>query len=115
MVLPMDQGDALMAAPDPIELARHRIGECIAQIEARMPRLTPAAILHQMDAIRTLAAAHGLTAVEGLAGYGAHHAMLPGRVEATRACLARMDEALSSEGRAADRETILALLAVRLH
>ena len=104
-----------MAASDPIELVRRRIGERIAHIEARMPRLAPAAILYQMDAIRALAAEHGLTAVEGLAGYGARHAMLPGRVQATRACLARMDEALSSASRADDRETILALLAVRLH
>lgn len=104
-----------MAAPDPIELVRHRIGECIAEIEARMPRLAPQAISRQMDAIRTMAAEHGLAALEGLADYGAHHAMLPGRVQATRACLARMDDALVSGNRASDRESILALLAVRLH
>ena len=41
--------------------------------------------------------------------------MLPGRVQATRACLARMDDALVSGDPAHDRESILALLAVRLH
>lgn len=104
-----------MAAPDPIELIRQRIGECIAEIEARMPRLAPRTISRQMDAIRAMAAEHGLAALEGLADYGAHHAMLPGRVQATRACLARMDDALTSGNPANDREAILALLAVRLH
>ncbi len=104
-----------MAAPDPIELIRQRICECIAEIETRMPRLAPQAISRQMDAIRAMAAEHGLAALEGLADYGAHHAMLPGRVQATRACLARMDDALVSGNRASDRESILALLAVRLH
>lgn len=104
-----------MAAPDPIDLIRHRIGECIAEMEARMPRLAPQAISLQMGAIRALAAEHGLAAVEGLADYGQHHALLPGRVQATRACLARMDEALVSGDPAHDRESILALLAVRLH
>ena len=32
-----------------------------------------------MDAIRSLAAEHGLAALEGLADYGAHHALMPGR------------------------------------
>ncbi len=104
-----------MAAPDPLDLIRHRIGECIAEIEARMPRLAPRAICRQMDAIRAMAAEHGLAALEGLADYGAHHAMMPGRVQATRACLAHMDEALVSGDAARDRESILALLAVRLH
>ena len=104
-----------MAAPDPIDLIRHRIGECIAEIEARLPRLAPHAISSQMNAIRAMAAEHGLAALEGLANYGAHHAMLPGRIQATRACLARMDEALVSRNSANDRESILALLAVRLH
>ena len=104
-----------MAAPDPIELIRQRIGECIADIEARMPRLAPRAICRQMGAIRAMAAEHGLAALEGLADYGAHRVMMPGRVQATRACLARMDDALVSGDPAHDRESILALLAVRLH
>ena len=104
-----------MAANDPIELIRQRIGDCIAEIEACMPRLGASAICRQMDAIRAMAAEHGLAALEGLADYGAHHALMPGRVQATRACLARMDEALGSGDPAHDRESILALLAVRLH
>ena len=104
-----------MAASDPIELIRHRIGECIAEIEARMPRLGASAICSQMHAIRAMAAEHGLAALEGLADYGAHHAMMPGRIQATRACLARRDDALVSGDPAHDRESILALLAVRLH
>ena len=48
-------------------------------------------------AIRAMAADHGLIALEGLADYGAHHAMLPGYREATRACLSHMDEALGSD------------------
>jgi hypothetical protein len=104
-----------MAAPDPIELIRHRIGECIADIEARMPRLAPQAISRQLDAIRAMAAEHGLAALEGLADYGAHHAMLPGRIQATRACLARMDDAIVGGNSDHDRQAILALLAVRLH
>jgi len=104
-----------MAAPDPIDLIRQRIAESIAEIEALMPRLASRAVCRQMDAIRAMAAEHGLAALEGLADYGAHHAMLPGRVEATRACLARMDDALVSGDPSHDRESILALLAVRLH
>ena len=104
-----------MATPDPIDLIRQRIGECIAEMEARVPRLAPKAISRQMGAIRAMAAEHGLAALEGLADYGAHHALMPGRVQATRACLARMDEALISGNPATDRESILALLAVRLH
>jgi hypothetical protein len=104
-----------MAAPDPIDHIRQRIGDCIAELEARMPRLAPSAISRRMDEIRAMAAQHGLAALEGLADYGTHHALLPGRIQATRACLARMDEALVSGDPAHDRESILALLAVRLH
>lgn len=103
-----------MAAPEPIELIRRRIGECIADIEARMPRLAPSAICRQMDAIRAIAAEHGFAALEGLADYGAHRAMMPGYAQATRACLSHMDEALISN-LPSDRESILAALAVRLH
>jgi hypothetical protein len=40
---------------------------------------------------------------------------MPGGLQATRACLEHMDEALLSEDGAHDRESILAALAVRLH
>ena len=56
-----------------------------------------------------------LAALEGLADYGAHHALMPGHRAATRACLEHMDEALVSDDGLNDRESILAALAVRLH
>jgi len=104
-----------MAALDSLQLVRARIGERIADIEARMPRLAPQAISNKMDAIRAIAAEHGLAALEGLADYGAHHAMMPGHAQATRACLDHMGVALASNDPAHDRETILAALALRLH
>ena len=98
-----------------LNIVRSRIGERIAEIEQRMPRLAPHAISQKMDAIRLMAAEHGLVALEGLADYGAHHAMMPGCRNATRACLDHMTEALDSADAAHDRESILAALAVRLH
>ena|GEM_PF-1077419 len=100
-------------ASDPLNVARSMICDRIAELEARMPRLAPRMISRRMDAIRSIAAEHGLAALEGLADYGARHAMLPGHREATRACMSHMDEALTSN-RAGDRESILAALAVRL-
>ena len=104
-----------MAALDSLNIARTRIGDRIAEIEQRIARLKPVDICARMEAIRTLAAEHGLAALEGLADYGAHHALMPGHVAATRACLDHMDDALMSDGGANDRESILAALAVRLH
>ena len=98
-----------------LNIVRGRIGERIAEIEQRMPRLAPHAISQKMDAIRSLAAEHGLLALEGLADYGAHHAMMPGCQTATRACLDHMGDALDSDDAIHDREAILAALAVRLH
>ncbi len=103
-----------MARPESLTIVRSRIGERIAEIEARMPRLEPRSISRKMDAIRAMAAEYGLAALEGLADYGAHHAMMPGHAQATRACLDHMEEALNSEG-AGDCESILAALAIRLH
>ena len=103
-----------MATPDSLQIARARISERIAEIETRVSRLKPVDICAKMAAIRAMAAEHGLAALEGLADYGAHHAMMPGYAQATRACLDHMEEALTSEG-ANDRESILAALAIRLH
>lgn len=103
-----------MAASDSLNTARSILCERIAELEARMPRLAPKAISARMDAIRSLAAEHGLAALEGLADYAAHHALMPGHAVATRAAFEHMGEALDSE-RQGDRETILAALAVRLH
>ena len=103
-----------MAASDSLNTARAMICERIAELEARMPRLAPMTIAKKMDAIRSMAAEHGLAALEGLADYAAHHALMPGHRQATRACLDHMGEALASDS-LRDRETILAALAVRLH
>ena len=103
-----------MATPDSLQIVRARIGERIAEIETRVSRLKPIDICAKMAAIRAMAAEHGLAALEGLADYGAHHAMMPGYAQATRACLDHMEEALTSNG-ANDRESILAALAIRLH
>jgi hypothetical protein len=99
---------------DTVRTARAMIGERIADLEARMPKLAPIAIAKKMDAIRSLAAAQGMAALEGLADYAAHHALMPGHATATRAAIEHMGEALCSESQR-DRETILAALAVRLH
>ena len=103
-----------MAASDSLLNARFRISERIAELEARMPRLAPRTISRKMDAIRAMAAEQGLAALEGLADYAAHHALMPGYAQATRACMEHMGEALGSDC-PRDREAILAALAVRLH
>ena len=104
-----------MAAIDSLNIVRLRLGERIAEIEERVSRLKPVDICAKMEAIRTLAAEHGMAALEGLADYGAHHALMPGHVAATRACLEHMGDAMISDGGVHDRESILAALAIRLH
>ena len=100
---------------DSLNIVRLRLSERISEIEDRVARLKPIDICAKMEAIRALAAEHGMAAMEGLADYGAHHALMPGHVAATRACLDHMGEALVSDGGVRDRESILAALAVRLH
>ena len=97
-----------------LNLVRTRISERIAEIEQRAARMKPVDIRAKMDAIRALAADHGLTALEGLACHSAHLAMMPGHRQATRTCLDHMTAALDSNS-ARDRETVLAAIAVRLH
>lgn len=101
-------------ADDKLTSARAMIGERIAELEARMPRLAPQTISRLMDDIRALAAHHGLAALEGLADYGAHHAVMPGAKTAMRCCLEHVREALVAE-HPSEREAILASLAIRLH
>ena len=103
-----------MAGLDSLNIVRARIGERIAEIEERVARLKPVDICSRMEAIRHMAVEHGMGALEGLADYGAHHALMPGHVAATRACLEHMDEALTSN-RSTDTNAILAALALRLH
>ena len=97
-----------------IKLIRGQLGERIAELQLRIPSLKPREIAARMDAIRAMAAEHGLAALEGLADWSAHHALMPGHRVATASCLEHMHEALNSES-TADRQTILAALAVRLH
>jgi hypothetical protein len=108
-------GESVMAGLDSLNIVRARIGERIAEIEERVARLKPVDICAKMEAIRMMAAEHGMVTLEGLADYAAHHALMPGHVAATRACLEHMDEAMMSNDAAHDRESILAALAIRLH
>ena len=101
-------------ATDSLNIVRTRIGERIAEIEARARTLKPVDICAKMAAIRSLAAQHGLTALEGLADYGAHHAMMPGHRAATRCALDHIDAALARNS-PSDRQTVLAAMALRLH
>jgi hypothetical protein len=98
---------------DSIKLVRGQLGERIAELQSRVPSLKPKDIAARMDAIRSLAAEHGLAALEGLADWSAHHALMPGHKVATSTCLEHMHAALDSDS-PGDRQTILAALAVRL-
>ncbi|QDP19621.1 hypothetical protein [Sphingomonas xanthus] len=104
-----------MPAPESLSVVRTRIGERISEIEQRVASLKPVDIAARMEAIRSLASEYGMAALEGLADYGAHHALMPGHRTATRACLSHMGEALVSDNPAHDRESILAALAIQLH
>ena len=99
---------------DPLALVRGQIGLRIAEIQDRGPRLSPLDLYARMDAIRQLAAEHGMVALEGLARNSAQRALLPGHRVAMQSCLEHVDEALDSHS-PADCTTILAALAVRLH
>ena len=99
---------------DSIKLIRGQLGERIAELQLRVPSLKPSDIAARMDAIRAMAAEHGLAALEGLADWSAHHAMMPGCRTATASSLEHMRAALDSNSDA-DRQTVLAALAIRLH
>jgi hypothetical protein len=101
-------------ASDPLALVRGQIGLRIAEIQERGPRLSQLDLHSRMDAIRQMAAEHGMVALEGLARCSAQKALLPGHRVAMRSCLEHIEEALDSQS-SSDRTTILAALAVRLH
>ncbi len=101
-------------AADPLALVRSQIGARIAEIQERGPRLSPLDLHSRMDAIRQMAAEHGMVALEGLARCTAQIALLPGHRVAMRSCLEHIDEAIDSRS-SKDCTTILAALAVRLH
>lgn len=98
---------------DPLGVLRAQVGERIAEIRAAGPRLSPMDLHARMDAIRELAQAHGLGALEALARRSAQMALLPGHRVALQSCLEHVDEALDSRS-AHDGPTILAALAIRL-
>lgn len=100
--------------PESLAAVRGRISARLAEIERRMARMTPADLYAGMHAIRLMAAEHGLAALEGLAEYSERHALLPGHRQATRAVLEHMAAALDSQSEA-DRQAILAAIALRIH
>jgi len=101
-------------ATDPLAIVRNQVGLRVAEIRNAGPRLSPLDLHARMDAIRQLAAEHGLAALETLARCSSQLALLPGHRVAVQSCLEHVDEALDSHS---DRDcnTILAALAVRLH
>ena len=101
-------------ATDPLKTLRDEVGLRLAAIRDAGPRLSPLDLYARMDAIRQLAAAHGLAALEGLAHSTAQRALLPGHRVAMQSCFEHVDEAFDSHSES-DRTTILAALAVRLH
>lgn len=101
-------------AADPLATIRKEVGLRVAEIRNAGLRLSPLDLHARMDAIRQLAAAHGLVALEGLARSSAQRALLPGHRIAMQSCLEHVDEALDSLSET-DRTTILAAVAVRLH
>jgi hypothetical protein len=101
-------------ASDPLTTVRNQVALRVAEIRDAGPRLSPLDLHARMDAIRQLAADHGLDALEGLARRSAQMALLPGHRVRMSSCLEHVGEALDSSS-TGDRTTILAALAVRLH
>ena len=101
-------------ATDPLSTVRTQVGLRVAEIRNAGPRLSPLDLYAKMDAIRQLAADHGMAALESLARCSAQLALLPGHRVAVESCLEHVDEAIDSRS---DRDcnAILAALAVRLH
>ena len=101
-------------AADPLATLRNEVGLRVAEIRDAGPRLSPLDLHARMDAIRQLAAVHGVSALESLARCSAQLALLPGHRIAMQACLEHVDEALDCRS-ANDCTAMLAALAVRLH
>jgi hypothetical protein len=101
-------------ATDPLTIVRNQVALRVAEIRNAGRRLSPLDLHAKMDAIRQLAADHGLDALEGLARRSAQMALLPGHRVRLSSCLEHVGEALDSSSNG-DRTAILAALAVRLH
>jgi len=100
-------------ATDPIALVRTQVASRVAEIRNAGPRLSPLALHARMDAIRQLAADHGLAALESLARRTAQLALLPGHRVSMQSCLEHVEEAFDchSDG---ECTAMLAALALRL-
>jgi hypothetical protein len=101
-------------ATDPLATVRDQVGLRIAEIRDSGRRLSPLDLYARMDAIRQLAAAHGLAVLEQLARHSAQLALLPGHRVAVNSCLEHVEEAIDSRS-TSDCNAILAALALRLH
>lgn len=101
-------------AGDTLGPVRQQIGERLAEFSDRAARLSPLDIHSRMDAIRQIAANNGLDALEALTHRSAQLALLPGHRIATQTCLEHFEEAMESRS-IAERTSILAALALRLH
>jgi hypothetical protein len=101
-------------ATDPLDCVRAQVGLRLSEIREAAAGLSPLDLYARMDAIRQLAAEHGLAALESLSRYSSQLALLPGHRTAMQSCLERAQDALDSRS-PADCATILAALAVRLH
>ena len=101
-------------ASDPLASVRDQISREVDEIVARCERLSPLDLHSRFDAVRRIAALHGMAALEGLARHGAQLALLPGQRLAVRQCLGFVADAVDSRS-AGDRATILAAVAIRLH
>ena len=100
-------------ATDPLAHVRTQVACRVAEIRDAGPRLSPLALHARMDAIRQLAAEHGLAALESLARRTAQLALLPGHRVSMESCLEHVDEAFDCHSDH-DCTAMLAALAVRL-
>jgi len=98
---------------DSLDDVRNDLKARIADLHGRAERLSPMDIHARLDAVRDAAGRAGLCAAEGLAGRSAQLALLPGCRVAVAEALSHFDDALGAG--AADRQTILAAVAARLH
>ena len=101
-------------ASDPLDCVRAQVGLRLSEIREAATSLSPLDLYARMDAIRQLAAEHGLAALESLSRYSSQLALLPGHRMAMQSCLERVEDALDSRSQS-DCTAILAALAIRLH
>ena len=98
---------------DQLAHLRTQVASRIAEIRDAGPRISPLALYSRMDAIRQIAADHGLAALESLAHRTAQLALLPGHRISMQSCLEHVEEAFDCHGEA-DCTAMLAALAVRI-